>query len=339
MVREWVVNGEIGQKRSPRSLRGQISAYRRVLDTLYTPFARRPMSEEPKYRVGMVSKLTGLSTHALRMWEKRYGAVVPERTDAGGRLYSDADVERLRLLHDLVQSGHSIGGIARLSDAELRQMASSFPAPSSEPFPRHATAIRVQVMKAIEELRIQDAEHTLSRAALSTEPGAFCEDVLTPILLEVGDRWEAGELRIAHEHACSSVMRGLLFALMRLYPPPGARQRVVVATPAREDHELGALMVAMLATMHGWNVLYLGPDLPAEEIAYAVTSTDAEILMLSVTNLKPTECEAQITAIERAIPEHVQIFIGGRAARAPTQSRARVETNLAVLEAALSRPH
>ncbi|MFZ1865028.1 MAG: MerR family transcriptional regulator [Polyangiales bacterium] len=295
------------------------------------------MAQEPKYRVGMVSKLTGLSTHTLRMWEKRYAAVVPERTEAGGRLYTDSDVDRLRLLHKLVQSGHSIGGIAKLADTELRQMAASFPAASSEPALQHLPAIRERVMHAIEELRIEDAEQILSRAALSTEPSEFLQDVVGPILVEVGDRWENGTLRIAHEHASSSVMRGLLFALMRLYPAQDAKRRVVVATPAREDHELGALMVAMLAAMHGWSVLYLGPDLPPEEIAYAVTSTEAELLMLSVTNLKPAECEKQVAAIERAISERVMIFVGGRAAKIPSQSRAQIETDLSVLEVALSR--
>jgi methanogenic corrinoid protein MtbC1 len=295
------------------------------------------MAQGPKYRVGMVSKLTGLSTHALRMWEKRYSAVVPERTEAGGRLYTDADVARLSLLHKLVQSGHSIGGIARIPDAELRQMAAAFPAAPAEPASQHLPAIRERVMKAIEELRVEDAEQILSRAALSTEPSEFLKDLVGPVLVEVGDRWERGELRIAHEHACSSVMRGLLFALMRLYPAQEARRRVVVATPAREAHELGALMVAMLAAMHGWSVLYLGPDLPSEEIAYAVSSTQADLLLLSVTNLRPAECERQIVAIERAVPERVTIFVGGRAAKTPARSRAQIETDLSALETSLSR--
>ena len=295
------------------------------------------MGQEAKYRVGMVSKLTGLSTHTLRMWEKRYSAVVPERTDAGGRLYTDADVNRLRILHRLVQSGHSIGGIATLPDPELRQMAAALPGATAEPVPQHLPAIRARVMNAIEELRIEDAEQILSRAALSTEPTEFFTEVLAPILIEVGERWEKGELRIAHEHACSSVARGLLFALMRLYPVQDARRRAVVATPARENHELGALMAAMLAAMHGWSVLYLGPDLPAEEIGYAVTSTQAELLLLSITNLKPSECERQITAIESAVPERVAIFAGGRAAKAPTQGRTVVQKDLSLLEAVLTR--
>ena len=295
------------------------------------------MADEAKYRVGMVSKMTGLSTHTLRMWEKRYVAVLPKRTEAGGRLYTDADVARLRLLHELVGSGHSIGGIAKLSDADLRRMAASVPAPPSQPAAQHLPELRSRVMEAIEQLRIQDAEQMLSRAALSTEPSEFLRLVVAPVLVEIGDRWERGELRIAHEHAGSSVMRGLLFSLMRLYPVNESRRRAVVATPAKEDHELGALMVAMLAAMHGWSVLYLGPDLPAEEIAYAVTDTNADLLMLSITNLKPKESQRELAAIEAAIPERVKVLVGGRAASALPESRVQILHDLAVVETELSR--
>ena len=295
------------------------------------------MTDEAKYRVGMVSKMTGLSTHTLRMWEKRYAAVLPKRTEAGGRLYNDADVERLRLLRELVQSGHSIGGIAKLPDLNLRRMAASFPAPASETALQHLPDLRARVMAAIEQLRIPEAEQMLSRAALSTEPGEFLSGVVAPILIEIGDRWASGELRIAHEHACSNVMRGLLFSLMRLYPAGDTRRRAVVATPANEDHELGALMVAMLAAMHGWSVLYLGPDLPAEEIAYAVTDTNANLLMVSITNMKPKDAQREVAAIERAIPASVKFLVGGRAASAPPGSRVQVQQDLALVESTLSR--
>jgi len=285
----------------------------------------------------MVSKMTGLSTHSLRMWEKRYSAVVPKRTEAGGRLYTDADVERLRLLHKLVENGHSIGGIAKLPDVDLRQMAASFPQPPSQPVVQHLPELRSRVMTAIEQLRTDDAEQMLSRAALSTEPSEFLKTLVAPILVEIGERWKLGELRIAHEHACSTVMRGLLFSLMRLYPAGDARRRVVIATPAKEHHELGALMVAMLAAMHGWSVLYLGPDLPAEEIAYAVNDTSADLLMLSITNLKPKDSQREIAAIEDAIPKRVKILVGGRAASLLPDSRAEVQQDLALVEATLSR--
>jgi len=295
------------------------------------------MADEARYRVGMVSRMSGLSTHTLRMWEKRYAAVVPKRTEAGGRLYTDSDVERLRLLHQLVESGHSIGGIATLSDIDLRHMAAAFPAPSAQSSAEVLPQLRARVMQAIEHLKVSDAEELLSRAALSTEPVEFLTKVVGPVLIEVGDKWERGELRIVHEHACSTVMRGLLFSLMRLYPSNDTHRKVVVATPAHEDHELGALMVAMLAAMHGWSVLYLGPDLPADEIGYAVTDTGAELLMISVTNLEPQEALEQLLAIERAVPARVKILAGGRAANVPSESRIEVQQDLARLSATLSR--
>ncbi len=285
----------------------------------------------------MVSKLTGLSTHTLRMWEKRYAAVTPQRTEAGGRLYTDADVERLRLLHGLVERGHSIGGIAKLPDVDLRHMSAAFPTPSSAAPSQHMPEIRQRVMAAVERLEVQEAEQMLSRAALSTEPVEFLKQIVGPLLVEIGERWERGELRIAHEHAGSTVMRGLLFSLMRLFPPTDTRRRVVVATPALEDHELGALMVAMLAAMHGWSVLYLGPDLPAEEIAYAVDDTGAELLMISVTNLDEKASRSELAAIERAVRKGVRIMAGGRAAATEAGSRIIVEHDLEVVANALSR--
>ena len=295
------------------------------------------MAGEAKYRVGMVSKMTGLSTHTLRMWEKRYAAVLPKRTEAGGRLYTDTDVERLRLLHKLVQSGHSIGGIANLPDGDLRGMTAAAPATSIQTASQHLPELRERVMAAIARLRIREAEQMLTSAALSTEPSEFLKSVVAPILVEVGERWERGELRIAHEHASSALMRGLLFSLIRLYPANDAQRRVVVGTPAKEDHELGAMMVGMLAAMHGWSVFYLGPDLPAEEIAYAVNETDADLLMLSVTNLTPKESQREIAAIEREVADRVRILVGGPAAKLPPGSRAEVQQDLALVEAGLSR--
>jgi methanogenic corrinoid protein MtbC1 len=197
--------------------------------------------------------------------------------------------------------------------------------------------VRQRVMTAIERLRVEEAEQILSRTVLSTEPVEFLKTLVAPILMEVGERWQRGDLRIAHEHACTTVMRGLLFSLMRLYPARDSRRRVVVATPAHEDHELGALMVSMLAAMHGWSVLYLGPNLPAEEIAYAVRDTDAELLLLSVTNLEENASASEIAAIEKAVPDRVKIVVGGRAATKPAKSRVEVQQDLEAVGAALSR--
>ena len=140
----------------------------------------------------MVSKMTGLSTHTLRMWEKRYAAVLPKRTEAGGRLYNDADVSRLRVLHQLVEAGNSIGGIAKLSDTDLRHMAAAFPPPTNATATHHLPEIRDRVLALIQELRVDEAEQLLTRTALSAEPREFLQSIVGPVLVEIGDRWARG---------------------------------------------------------------------------------------------------------------------------------------------------
>lgn len=76
--------------------------------------------EQGRYRIGAVSRMTGIALPTLRMWERRYQLVDPERTPAGGRLYNREHIARLSLLHAAVQGGHSIGTVAHLSDEDLQ---------------------------------------------------------------------------------------------------------------------------------------------------------------------------------------------------------------------------
>jgi methanogenic corrinoid protein MtbC1 len=96
-------------------------------------------------------------------------------------------------------------------------------------------------------------------------------------------------------------------------------------------------MVSMLAAMHGWGVLYLGTNLPADEIAFAVADTHAELLMLSVTSLPAQDAKRELASIMGAIPDHVRVLVGGRAAGAVSASRVEIVQDLAEAELLLSR--
>src|SRR6187401_880800 len=78
---------------------------------------------EALYRIGTVARLAGLSTHALRVWERRYGVPSPARSDGGARLYSESELERLRLLKRAVDRGHPIGRLVPLGLEELERLA------------------------------------------------------------------------------------------------------------------------------------------------------------------------------------------------------------------------
>lgn len=293
------------------------------------------MNSESSYRVGMVAKLTGLTTHTLRTWERRYGAVVPERTDAGGRLYSSDDVQRLRLLRDLVDAGHAIGTVATLTDRELARLSATAERSVTESDNQAQSSPVEAFLDAVALLDVAAAEGVLARAAVAMAPERFLIDMVAPALREVGARWERNEFRIAHERVATGAARGLLFSLARLYPPRGQQGTVVVAAPRGERHELGGLMVAMLAALRGFAVVYMGADVPENEIAYVAEVRNAELVLLSVIHLSRAEVRQVSRALSVAVPANTRIILGGVASISVEGTRVEQLPGLADLDVLL----
>ena len=195
-----------------------------------------------RYPIRAVSKLTGIPIDTLRAWERRYAAVTPTR-DGRGRMYTEADVTRLRLLNGAVEHGHSIGGLAGLSNEHLRDLCAA-PAAVAPPTAVSTGWPPIDTTAILTALRDYDAlglDQELSRLAVVLRPLDLLQDVLMPVLTQVGDEWHRGRARIAHEHLMSSTMRNLLGAFLRLYARRETSVRLLFATPAGERHEIAML--------------------------------------------------------------------------------------------------
>jgi DNA-binding transcriptional MerR regulator len=238
-----------------------------------------------KYRIGTVTRLTGLSADVVRVWERRYGAIRPARTAAGTRLYSDADITRLRRLRQAVDRGHNISQAAKLSEADLDKIVSDtkHAAEAADPY----ALIGERFLKAIERMDVVTADLELSRAATLFPARPLIKNLVAPVLEEIGNRWAHKEFGVAHEHVASNLLRNLLSSLFRLYPPGEQAETIVLATPASERHEFGLLLAALIAATRGWRVVYLGADLPANEIALAVRLTSSRLRALSLLGDQP----------------------------------------------------
>jgi DNA-binding transcriptional MerR regulator len=260
--------------------------------------------------------MTGIGIDTLRAWERRYSAVTPTRDDRG-RLYTDADVARLRLLSGAVAQGHGIGRVAGLSDDQLRDVCGAADAvdpPVGDP----ARPLRLDTTPLLTALRQYDAigiDQQLSRLAALLRPLDLLQDVLMPVLTRVGDDWHSQRTRIAHEHLMSSTMRNLLGAFLRLYARRDASLRLLFATPSGERHEIATLGAAMLAAAAGLGVSYLGPDLPAREIIDSVEPAGAQVLVLGLTMPAADKTrERELKTIVRELPASVELWAGGRGA-------------------------
>jgi DNA-binding transcriptional MerR regulator len=160
--------------------------------------------------------LTGIGVDTLRAWERRHGAVRPIR-DNRGRMYTDADIARLRLLRGAVEHGHSIGRLAGLTDAELRHLAAAGAGGVSGVAPTRRTPIdTAALVAALQKYDATAIDQHISRLASVLPPLELLLDVLMPVLAQVGDDWHRGPARIAHEHLMSSTVRNILGSFLRL---------------------------------------------------------------------------------------------------------------------------
>jgi len=279
--------------------------------------------------------------------------VTPGRSEGGQRLYSDLDIERLVRLRRLVEGGHAISRIASLPLEALAQLEEQTGSAAAQDLgdggslegqarARSSHEFTDAAMRAVRALDASGLEDVLERAAMTLGVPDFLETVAAPTLEEIGDGWTERSVSVAQEHMATAVFRRVLGWMLGVYQTTGAAHRLVVATPPGERHELGALMAAVSAAAEGWNVTYLGPDLPVEELLDAIGQTRAEAMALSL--VQPGDERGVLSVlreIQAGLPPRVAQLVGGAGAQS---FQAEIESagvhlidSLAELRAALQR--
>ena len=311
----------------------------------YPPMSTAAEATAPRHPIGVVAERTRLSQDVLRVWERRYRVVEPGRSPTGQRLYSDADIERLRLLSLATQSGRTISQVATLSSADLARMvrededargAAREAAHDVEPL----TDVIGPAMERIHALDPSGLDSLLRRALLSGGMSSFVDSIAAPLLTLIGNEWHAGRLTPAHEHLASAIIQRVITAAMHAVPPIAGAPNIVFATPAGERHEMGAILAAATASADGWRITYLGADLPAGDIADAATRANAQAVGLSVIYVADKgRVRDEIRAVRGGLPASVPLFVGGGASAALSAELARdgirMITDLAELRGAL----
>ncbi|MBI4819448.1 MAG: MerR family transcriptional regulator [Deltaproteobacteria bacterium] len=257
---------------------------------------------EARHRIGAVASLTGLSTHAIRAWERRYGAVEPVRTPAGDRLYSDDDVARLGLMGTLTKLGHGIREIARLSIDELRSLTERH-----DNLERKRASDESALAKLVAALDVAALSRGIRARALELNARELVMDVLIPLLQQVGTEWEVGRLGPRHEHMTTAIVRQRLDGIISGADPGPDAKVAIASTLSGELHEVGALAGLALAAIRGFRVVYLGPNLPAFEIAETAIYTNASLVLISALS----GAAPAILELRRALPEPIALIVGG----------------------------
>lgn len=245
-------------------------------------------TDDPKYTIKTVSTQTGIRPVTLRAWERRHEVLSPHRSDNRYRLYSDRDVAILRWLKNRVDSGVSISNAV----SELRSMTAKEMYPEAVPTAptRQATTRSVPPMQYSARLTAALLKHDEQGAAVVLQEAHSIFDLMTvfmevisPTLVEIGEAWYTGRIRVTTEHFASAFLRGKLLSLLQAYPSRRNAAYILIGCAPTEQHELGSLMLAVLLRSHGYRVEFLGPDIPLEDLVDYASYEHPGMIVLSAT--------------------------------------------------------
>jgi DNA-binding transcriptional MerR regulator/methylmalonyl-CoA mutase cobalamin-binding subunit len=289
-------------------------------------------NQSGKYPIRIVAERTGLTPAAIRAWERRYAIVAPSRSDGAQRLYTDADVERLRLVTRLSAEGYSLADLSKRSTATLARLSNE-----SETSTPVATKVEPSLQRRATIDRLVDDARKLNPVALRAclmqvvldlGPVRAMDEILSPFLVRLGEAWACGDVSVAQEHVASSVVRDVLGWLLQSAAPSPDAPTLIATTIAGEGHEFGAMMAAAVAAVAGWRVLYLGANTPAADLARAARASGARVIVVGIVGEEGGEdVKSEANALRKAIGSRAKIVAGGTAAsdHRLTLKRARID--------------
>ncbi|MCB0794698.1 MAG: MerR family transcriptional regulator [Flavobacteriales bacterium] len=274
-----------------------------------------------RFQIRDLEEFTGIKAHTIRMWEKRYDLLQPERTDTNIRYYDLDALKSLLNVAYLNQRGYKISRIASLSNLERDQLVKE---------------------TALAEKDLGDAINTLKLAMLSFDESLFdsvslrfrnkegfrglVEELYLPLLQHLGMLWQANAICPSHEHFISNLVRQKLVAEIDAIAPsnqPG-EHAVVLFLPENEIHELGLLYVTYLVRAAGKRTIYLGQSVPADDLAQVGELYKGKLTFISFITAFPhaDHLPAYLRGIASSLPmDRCEIWLsGGMVARSDTKS-------------------
>jgi MerR family transcriptional regulator, light-induced transcriptional regulator len=268
-------------------------------------------ADQNGWNITSVERDTGISKDTLRMWERRYSFPRPNRDAIGERLYPLEQVEKLRLVKRLLDTGYRPGKIIGQEMSALKELAiQSAHATVTEPLYNEAlTAEFMALIKnhQIEAFRRGLAEHIAKNGIIKT-----IKEIIAPLTYNVGEAWRAGQLEIFEEHLFTESVQVVLRNAINTVPRQTQHPRVMLTTFSQEPHGLGLLMAESIFALEGCSTLSLGVQTPMWDIVQAATRQKVDIVALSFSvAMNRLQVQDGLRELRHQLHPSIEIWAGG----------------------------
>ncbi len=262
-------------------------------------------TQEGKYNVKAVSNMLGIQPGTLRAWERRYQIIAPPRNEAGHRLYTEEQVQILKWLVDKVNQGFTISQAVSLLEqrpAEVRMQAED-----------HITTLRERLLQALLSFEEWTAHELLNEAFSLYTVDKVALDLLSPLLVRIGDLWGNGKITSAHEHFASAFLRSRLGMAFSMLPVHRLLPKTISVCGPNEWHELGLLIFTLYLRRKGYETIYLGATIDHHDLLIVINEVKPCYIFLSCTLQQNVRATLQLVDQLKQTYPAIRIGIGGRA--------------------------
>lgn len=253
------------------------------------------MNTMPAYNLKVIVAETGIKPDTLRAWERRYGLPNPQRTKGKHRLYSQHDLELIKWLIARQSEGLSISRAVKLwkqleEDGQNPLLVYAEVATEQTAVYPPVTGNRIDELRqswidACYQFDEAGSEQALAQAFAIYPPETVCLQVLMQGLAAIGKQWYEGSVSVQQEHFASALAMRRLHTLLSAAPPPTRRERIIIACPPQEDHTFAPLLIALMLRYRGWDVVYLGADVPVERLESTLDTIRPNLILLTAQQL------------------------------------------------------
>jgi len=273
-----------------------------------------------------IERETGLSKDTLRVWERRYGFPDPSRDARGERCYDEAQLQRLRHIRRLLDTGYRPGRVVPLPLEQLLLLSVDTPSPDKRIHAGSGSELAVTSgvpagaphlahwKDLLQRLEIGRLRIALKQYLQIHGLRALVREGIAPMNPRVGDAWAQGRLTVYQEHLYSEVVQVVLHQAMLQVAAshPELPPRVLLTTVPGESHSLGLLMAESMLRLEGCETMAFGVQMPLDDIAAAVRAIQADVVALSFSSVLPLrEVQAVLASLAKRLPHGTEIWVGG----------------------------
>ena len=277
------------------------------------------LSNKPIYNLSLVLQETGIKADTLRAWERRYNLPQPHRSQGGHRLFSEFDIETIKWLIARQNEGMRISRAVLLwreiesgGQDPLTAMSGQISPPLSmtKQVSTSLASERTGWIQACLSFNEPAAEQILNQSFARFSMETVCIQILQSGLAEIGSLWYQGTATVQQEHFAAELAVRRLYSLILTAPQPMRSGTILAACPRGENHTFSPLLITLILRYHGWNVIYLGANVPGERIKETVETTNPDLVVMSSMRLVTAAAlfETAILLKELGIP----MAFGGR---------------------------